>query len=810
MAVNNNVIAPGAHFSLLDPQPINPEVVCGICFDPFGRSRLAYAHGAGNGHLYHIYCISAWAENSPTCPTCRIVITHINGRTIIDHIDFLARQRSELEIAFDMGQSNRVKNILKTFPFSEDERIILLTRAIEANHQPMVKAVLKSGSFGQTYSYQAIDLAVEEMPQVLPLLLRFLEVGLPKRTEMIMTAARVGQVIVAKTCLELGPIDDFERCRVFRIVAIKRLEPEIVRAVLLNGNIPERSISTPILETAERQDMAMMRVYCETGAISNDLRGRSLAVAAGKGNLEMVHLLNKGEISRTQLKFAITAAAEIGNMEILNVLLLHKRPDELISPDAVLGAAKNGHLMVLQVLLARVELSEIDRGHVVIGAAENGHFQIVHILLETGPISNGHRIVTYAWTFENNQNHICAFLLQMGPIAEVDLGEELVRAARVGEDKLVVKLLQIGTISQTHLDAALKRAANRNYGSVVHELLKRGLVSQESRDSVLMTAISDHYLNMVAILLQKGPYTDQNLCTKVIEAAKAGNLEGVRAILNSNPISAANRSHIESLLAHERLDIQSILSQSQISNESRGMAVIEASKNGTLTIVQTLFQDGPISPGHHNKAILEAGGCKDIEMILFLLSSATDDQKLAVMIEAIPLGYSEIVKAILGSIVITESYRGNAVFEAVSHGHLQIMDTLLLNGPISDADRGAAVKMAVEKEHFLILSILLARGRITPQDRGMAVIQAAENESLETIKVLLPDIASPNVTISDFDRGEATKKAAELGNLEIVRLLVISGDIPANQRNEAIRLAERMGHRAVALELQNVRNCNLM
>jgi len=104
-----------------------------------------------------------------------------------------------------------------------------------------------------------------------------------------------------------------------------------------------------------------------------------------------------------------------------------------------------------------------------------------------------------------------------------------------------------------------------------------------------------------------------------------------------------------------RTALKVLFSSGEVSEEYRGLAVLEAAGNGHRDIVTDLLASGLISEEHRGRAISSAAGN----------------------------GHRDIVTDLLASGLISEEYRGRAISSAAKNGHRDIFTDLLASGQMS-------------------------------------------------------------------------------------------------------------------------------
>jgi hypothetical protein len=195
--------------------------------------------------------------------------------------------------------------------------------------------------------------------------------------------------------------------------------------------------------------------------------------------------------------------------------------------------------------------------------------------------------------------------------------------------------------------------------------------------------------------------------------------------------------------------------------EKRGFEVKQAVDHGDSERLKRLLQSGTITDEDLAAALHEAASGGNINIVIMLL----DGQ----------LG----AKAFL-----LEKNLAKSLEAAAAGGHMMVVSLLLNKQEITPDHRALALNAAAAGGHERVLSMFLDQEGITPEHRGLAVEKAAEGGYRQVVHLLIN-----KEEIRPAYRGKALVVAALYGHKDVVSLLLEKEDIPAQDLEEAVKLA---------------------
>jgi ankyrin repeat protein len=171
-------------------------------------------------------------------------------------------------------------------------------------------------------------------------------------------------------------------------------------------------------------------------------------------------------------------------------------------------------------------------------------------------------------------------------------------------------------------------------------------------------------------------------------------------------------------------------------NSHDGQALVLASENGHLDIVQELIDKAANVHGQDDKALILASknGHRDIVELLLNKGANVDAQEGQALVFASINGFTEIVKLLLVH-KATKGY-GDSLRAASKGGHVKIVERLLKNGAvIDDVDTNghSALDYASAKGHDKVVKILIQNGAVV----GTRAIELAKNNGHSKVVKLL-------------------------------------------------------------------------
>ena len=189
---------------------------------------------------------------------------------------------------------------------------------------------------------------------------------------------------------------------------------DALKVIIPFANFPEFIIRDVCYHAAEKGYLSVVQALLADGAkISEEYRGRAVALAAQNGHLKVVAALlaDGAKISEEYRGLAFIAAASKDHLEIIQFLLAKGNIPEFAINNAVKAAAEKGYLRVVERLL-KIDAKIFDSTHswAVSIAARNGHFDVVKCLLVYRRLSGYHRKLAIDKALEGRQSVIAEFL----------------------------------------------------------------------------------------------------------------------------------------------------------------------------------------------------------------------------------------------------------------------------------------------------------------------------------------------------------------------------------------------------------------
>lgn len=341
-----------------------------------------------------------------------------------------------------------------------------------------------------------------------------------------------------------------------------------VRALLRRGanvNAHTKNYDPPLIEATRSGDYFMVRLLLRAGANVNieDSNGETALVSAVSDmplNMPLVKLLIDHGAATTGKAgaAALILAARSGNLDAVKLLLAHGanvnaviERNEQSGETALMGAAYFGSADMVQLLLdkgANVNFQGV-MGETALMYAAAEQPTVLRLLLDKGARVNarnkrGETALLLAVNYPNNVR----LLLAHGALVNVrdQAGETaLIRAAKYGNSEAAQLLLQHqanpnaqGNQGQT----ALMQAVSVRSDSVVKVLLAHGAdvnLTDKSGRTAVTQAVTRINSGVVQALLSGGKLSEPqraslakaNLSFNLIEAAGAGNVTRVKALL---------------------------------------------------------------------------------------------------------------------------------------------------------------------------------------------------------------------------------------------------------------------------------------
>lgn len=517
------------------------------------------------------------------------------GATVI-----ASHEKTALQSAVEDRNLEEVKVLLKAVPHActctESSALDLgwaLRRAAGNGHLEVVTVLLEAGAdvsapAPQLDGLQTLYEAVKHgHPEVVDALLKaganVDNLGCLGETAL-REAVNQGNLEVVKILLKGGADVNaptpFGFCRTVLQAAAGQGHLEIVNALLEAGADANAPTAPMRMKNANRLVFALDREDEETRSIDTaTISGReALQAAAEGGNMEVMNILLKagadvnGPACQNYGRTALQAAAGRGNLEAVDFLLragadVNAAPAECTGRTALQAAAEQGNLEVVDALLkagADVNTPPGDsNGRAALqAAAEKGHLGVVNVLLAAGADANiaaspfcGRTPLQAA--MQKQYPEILNALLKAGADPNLTNGNQhpLYEAASNGNLETVKILLKAGVkINDIHQEPVLVTAADKGHLELVKLLLEAGadvnISLGQCGETALQAAASRGNLGIVNALLEAGADVNaaappQNGRTALQAAVYQENLEVANVFLKAGAdvIAPPSESH---------------------------------------------------------------------------------------------------------------------------------------------------------------------------------------------------------------------------------------------------------------------------
>jgi len=342
-----------------------------------------------------------------------------------------------------------------------------------------------------------------------------------------------------------------------------------------------------------RMDFPLKNLHQVMPTLSDEARGELIQTTIQNGTLDDVHSLLPF-ISKWEHVFSIRIAISNGNLELTKVLLDNRPISAGIRKQALAIAIDFGHSEIAQVLLANGSISEKALEGFVCELVEKENLGMLEVFLIDESICE----LAIIEALETSKLEIVQFVLAKGPISRHRHEFAIISAVDLRQLRIVkVLLANVGSIREldhtSFVRTALIEAAMKGYFGLVQALVADEAILEATRVRILTAAADermaadDRIVEMVRAVVADGPLSEGMRGTMLCQAARAGRLDVIQAILEYGNIPIS--------------DYES--------------AFIDAAEEGHLGIVQFLLANGPISMDALDKGLFLAHKNRDVAMV---------------------------------------------------------------------------------------------------------------------------------------------------------------------------------------------------
>lgn len=324
-------------------------------------------------------------------------------------------------------------------------------------------------------------------------------------------------------------------------------------------------------------------------------------------------------------------------------------------------------------------------------------------------------------------------------IAEMD-NAAMRWALRHNRPNIVKLLLGAGADIADNIAEFLTLAAKNGDDESLRQLLNMKLpILPNALDYALYEAINAKHAGAVRILLEAGasPVADNDKA--VMLAASVGSAE----ILESLQAHGADLLALESqplfnaVMAEDPPSVRLLLHAGADPNNRMAVSLVMAISNGDSEIVELLLGAGAKLP---TPDLVDHCATNDsIETLLLLTEYGYPYDPYADEIAKCAAGNSSlrILKFILEKSIVSQSGCNGALFNAVAKPSAPILDLLLEHGADAGADHSGALKAAVEAGHFSHVQKLLAANAHVPDLNSKSLLRVMDAGEWPLLVMLL-------------------------------------------------------------------------
>lgn len=298
--------------------------------------------------------------------------------------------------------------------------------------------------------------------------------------------------------------------------------------ICLNNWASEKYRRASPYEVASYFDLPVILEYLlQRGLHDDDLavsQSRALIIAVSRGYTAVVKVLLKGgtdtnALSFTRLstnywrhyygeveepQFALEVATQVGNEELVELLLGAGADADGHGRIALKKAASGGHQKIVELLLNAGANANAKDKSAYRGAAWRGDLKILELLLNARTDINTHDPSALRAAARGGHQKIVEVLLNAGADANAKNGIALREALMGGHHKIVELLRNAGADINAQGQLALATAASRGHAECVRLLLDNGINANAQGGSALRGAAGAGHQSVVEMLLNAG------------------------------------------------------------------------------------------------------------------------------------------------------------------------------------------------------------------------------------------------------------------------------------------------------------------
>ncbi len=348
--------------------------------------------------------------------------------------------------------------------------------------------------------------------------------------------------------------------------------------------------------------------------INKGVLEEALKAAAEAGELNVVRLLLKNKtFSAAGVNMVLWRAAEHGHLDMVGYLLKNKTFSEYVLEKGLCFAAINGRLNVIRfLLLGDRSFSAAGVTRALEAAAEHGQLDVVQDLLDDRSFRKFQLENALEAAAKHGQLDVIKYLLDNTIFSDSALEKALSAASR-GHLNVVQFLLKNKTFSKAALENSLESAAMSNRLNIIRVLLVNTTFDDPALNQAFHYAALCGCLDVVEFLDNRS-FSEPFLNYTLSGAARRGRLNIVQYFLakksfTDSALKEALRYAVKNG-HHELYDILSIVIASDTGRvatiQDRDRLILLLAKNGHVECLDRLLRLGPIEDSLKNSIIADA------------------------------------------------------------------------------------------------------------------------------------------------------------------------------------------------------------